>query len=212
VESHGPNNDGCDPESCKNVLIKDCYFNTGDDCIAIKSGRNADGRRINIPSENIIIQNCKMADGHGGVVIGSEISGGVRNVFAENCIMSSPELDRALRIKTSSARGGVTENIYMRNVEVGQVKEEVIIATMLYEDAGSHMPIIRNIEVRDVRVRQGGKVGVRLEGYKESPITNLRLVNVTIDSVVAPYKFTNAANIRFENVTINGKKVEIQEK
>jgi polygalacturonase len=211
VESHGPNNDGCDPESCKNVLIKDCYFNTGDDCIAIKSGRNADGRRINIPSENIIIQNCKMANGHGGVVIGSEISGGVRNVFAENCTMSSPELDRALRIKTSSARGGVTENIYMRNVEVGQVKEEVIIATMLYEDAGNYMPTIRNIEVRNVRVRQGGKFGVRLEAYKESPITNLRLINVTIDTVKTPYKFTNATNIRFENVTINGKKVVITE-
>lgn len=211
VESHGPNNDGCDPESCKNVLIRDCYFNTGDDCIAIKSGRNADGRRINIPSENIIIQNCKMANGHGGVVIGSEISGGVRNVFAENCTMSSPELDRALRIKTSSARGGITENIFMRNVEVGQVKEEVMIATMLYEDAGIFMPTIRNIEMRDVKVRQGGKFGVRLEGYPESPVTNIRLINVTIDTVRSPYKFTHATNIRFENVVINGKKVDLKE-
>ena len=81
VEGLGPNNDGCDPESSKNVLIKNCYFNTGDDCIAIKSGRNNDGRRINVPSENIIIQNCHMKEGHGGVVIGSEISGGVKNVF-----------------------------------------------------------------------------------------------------------------------------------
>jgi len=93
VEGLGPNNDGCDPESCKDVLIKNCYFNTGDDCIAIKSGRNNDGRRVNIPSENIIIQNCKMKEGHGGVVIGSEISGSVKNVFAENCEMSSPNLD-----------------------------------------------------------------------------------------------------------------------
>ena len=209
VESHGPNNDGCDPESCKNVLIKDCYFNTGDDCIAIKSGRNADGRKINIPSENIIIQGCKMANGHGGVVIGSEISGGVRNVYAENCSMSSPELDRALRIKTSSARGGVTENIYMRNVEVGQVKEEVFIATMLYEDAGNYMPTIRNVEIRNMKVKQGGKYGVRLEAYKESPINNIRLVNVVIDTVKTPYKFNNATNVRFENVSINGKKVEI---
>jgi polygalacturonase len=207
VNSDGPNSDGCDPESCKNVLIKDCYFNTGDDCIAIKSGRNADGRRINIPSENIIIQGCKMANGHGGVVIGSEISGGVRNVFAENCTMSSPELERALRIKTSSARGGTTENVYLRNIEVGQVKEQVIIATMLYEDSGSFMPTIRNIEVRNMKVKNGGKVGVLLEGYKESPVQNLRLIDVTINGVTTPYKFSNATGVQFSNVTINGKKV-----
>lgn len=209
VNSDGPNSDGCDPESCKNVLIKDCYFNTGDDCIAIKSGRNADGRRINIPSENIIIQGCKMANGHGGVVIGSEISGGVRNVFAENCNMSSPELDRALRIKTSSARGGITENVYLRNIEVGQVKEQVFIATMLYEDAGNFMPTIRNIEVRDMRVQNGGKVGVLLEGYKESPVQNIRLINVVINEVKTPYKFSNATGVQFTNVTINGMKAEV---
>ncbi|TDH29233.1 glycoside hydrolase family 28 protein [Segetibacter sp. 3557_3] len=209
VESHGPNNDGCDPESCKNVLIKDCFFNTGDDCIAIKSGRNADGRRLNIPSENIVIQGCTMANGHGGVVIGSEISGGVRDVFAENCSMNSPLLDRALRIKTSSARGGVTENIFMRNIQVGQVKEEVVIATMMYEDAGNFMPVIRNIEVRDVTVKKGGKTGVVLEAYKESPIENFRMINVIIDSVKTPYKFTNVGKVQFNNVTINGKAVDL---
>jgi polygalacturonase len=208
VNSDGPNSDGCDPESCKNVLIKDCYFNTGDDCIAIKSGRNADGRRINIPSENIVIQGCKMANGHGGVVIGSEISGGVRNVFAEDCVMNSPELDRALRIKTSSARGGITENVYLRNIEVGQVKEQVVIATMLYEDSGNFMPTIRNIEVKNMTVKNGGKVGVLLEGYKESPVQNLRLINVEINGVKTPYKFTNATGITFTNVTINGQKME----
>lgn len=209
VNSAGPNSDGCDPESCKNVLIRDCFFNTGDDCIAIKSGRNADGRRINIPSENIIIQGCKMANGHGGVVIGSEISGGVRNVFAEDCVMNSPELDRALRIKTSSARGGITENIYMRNIQVGQVAEQVVIATMFYEDSGAFMPTIRNIEVKNMKVKKGGKTGVLLEAYKEAPIENFRLINVSIDSVETPYKFTNVKGVIFDNVTINGKKVGV---
>ncbi len=210
VTSDGPNNDGCDPESCKNVLITNCYFNTGDDCIAIKSGRNADGRRINIPSENIVIQNCTMANGHGGVVIGSEISGGVRNVFAEDCNMSSPELDRALRIKTSTARGGITENIYLRNIKVGEVKEQAIIATMLYEDTGSYMPIIRNIEVRNMTVKKGGKTGILLEGYPESKIQNIRLIDVTIDNVAVPFKFTNTANITSSNLSINGKQVNLQ--
>ena len=102
IESHGPNNDGVDPESCRDVLIEGCLFDTGDDCIAIKSGRNADGRRLNVPSENIIVRKCTMKDGHGGVVIGSEISGGCRNVFVEDCKMDSPNLDRALRFKSNA--------------------------------------------------------------------------------------------------------------
>ncbi len=90
INSHGPNNDGCDPESCRDVLIEDCVFDTGDDCIAIKSGRNNDGRRVNVPSENLVIRNCTMKDGHGGVVLGSECSGDIRNVFVENCDDGQP--------------------------------------------------------------------------------------------------------------------------
>jgi len=89
IISHGPNNDGCDPESCRDILIEGCIFDTGDDCIAIKSGRNNDGRRVGVPSENLVIRRCVMRDGHGGVTIGSEISGGCRNVFVENCRMDS---------------------------------------------------------------------------------------------------------------------------
>jgi polygalacturonase len=104
IVSHGPNNDGCDPESCRDVLIENCVFDTGDDCIAIKSGRNDDGRRVAMPSENIIVRNCTMKDGHGGVVMGSEVSGGIRNVFVENCRMDSPNLERALRFKSRGRR------------------------------------------------------------------------------------------------------------
>lgn len=204
VNSDGPNTDGCNPESCKDVLIKDCYFNTGDDCIAIKSGRNADGRRIGVSSENIIIQGCTMVNGHGGVVMGSEISGGVRNVFAEDCKMSSPLLDRALRIKTSSNRGGTIENIYMRNVEVGQIKEEAIFITMFYEDKGDHMPTIRNIEVENLNVAQGGKVGIRMEAYEESPITGVYLTNLNIQNSEKAYQLKNVGDIHFDNVVVNG--------
>ena len=208
VESQGPNSDGCDPESCKNVLIKGCFFNTGDDCIAIKSGRNADGRRINVPSENIVIQDCSMADGHGGVVIGSEISGGARNIYAENCKMNSPHLDRALRIKTSSMRGGIVENVYLRNIEVGQVAEQVIRVNMFYEDSGAYLPTVRNIEVRNMTVENGGEVGVLLEGYEQSPVENVRLIDLKIESVKEPFKFSNVKDIVFEDVVINGEKVD----
>lgn len=208
VNSDGPNTDGCDPESCKNVLIKDCYFNTGDDCIAVKSGRNRDGRRINIPAENTLIQNCTMVNGHGGVVIGSEISGGVKNLFAEGCKMSSPLLDRALRIKTSSARGGTTENIFLRNIEVGQVKQQAVIITMLYEDAGEYMPVIKNVEVKNMMVKEGGNVGILIEGYPQSPVENIRFINVNIDNTKIPYQFSHAKQIIFNDLKINGQKMK----
>jgi polygalacturonase len=206
VETHGPNNDGCDPESCKNLLIKDCFFNTGDDCIALKSGRNAEGRRMGIPCENVIIQNCTMLDGHGGVVIGSEISGGAKNIFAENCSMDSPELERVLRIKTSSMRGGVIEKIYVRNMKVGQVKAQVVLATMFYEDSGAYVPTIRDIEVKDIHVKDGGKTGILMEAYKSSPIKNFKLTNITIDKVENPYALYNVEGVYFNNVIINGEK------
>nr|WP_114749177.1 glycoside hydrolase family 28 protein [Pleomorphovibrio marinus] len=205
VESQGPNSDGCDPESSRNVWIKNCYFNTGDDCIAIKSGRNADGRRIGIPSENIVIQDCKMADGHGGVVIGSEISGGAKNIFAERCEMNSPNLDRVLRIKTSSMRGGTVENIFMKDVTVGQVADQVIRVNMHYEDEGPHIPTVKNIWVENLSVINGGKTGILLEGYESSPVSGLRLKNVSIESVETTHRFDHVSDLTFDGVTINGK-------
>ncbi|KAI9441981.1 family 28 glycoside hydrolase [Russula earlei] len=210
IEGEGPNTDGCDPESCKNVWIRDCYFNTGDDCIAVKSGRNKDGRLTSIPCENIVIQGCTMANGHGGVSIGSETSGGVKNLFAEDCKMSSPNLDRVLRIKSSPQRGGTTENIYMRNIEVGYVKEEVIVVTMYYQNQeGNYLPTMRNIEVSNLTVEHGGKTGVLLEGYPTSKIEHIKLQNVTMKGVLKPYSFTNASDVTFDNVVINGKRVDI---
>lgn len=126
IWNEGSNGDGCDSEACENVIIKNCSFHTGDDCIAIKSGRNNDGRLWQKPARNIIIRNCKMEDGHGAVVIGSEISGGCQNVFAEDYMMDSPNLERVLRIKTNNCRGGVIENINMRNIKVGQCSEAVL--------------------------------------------------------------------------------------
>ncbi len=212
VNSHGPNNDGCDPEYSQNIVIKNCTFNTGDDCIAIKAGRDADGRRVAIPSKNIIVQNCKMIDGHGGVVIGSEISAGVNNVFVENCVMDSPNLDRAIRIKTNSRRGGIIENIFVRNLEVGTVKECVLKLNMFYNvygsQTGNFIPVIRNINLENVNVKNGGKYSIWAEGYKESPVENITLKNVKIQKVDSIYLLKNVKNINFINTYINEKKVE----
>lgn len=124
INSHGPNNDGCDPESCTDVLIENCDFDTGDDCMAIKSGRNADGRRLKAPTQNIIVRDCQMKDGHGGITVGSEISGGVRNLFAENCKLDSQNLDHALRVKNNAMRGGLLENLHFRNITVAKLRTQ----------------------------------------------------------------------------------------
>jgi polygalacturonase/lysophospholipase L1-like esterase len=209
INSHGPNNDGCDPESCVDVLIKDCSFDTGDDCIAIKSGRNADGRRINVASENIIIQGCQMKDGHGGVTIGSEISGGVRNVFAENCRMDSPNLDRALRFKNNAMRGGLLENIYMRDVQVGQVADAVVSVDFFYEEGekGNFTPIVRNVGVKNV-ISKKSKYALYMRGFKNALITNILVEDCAFDNVAKPNVLENVQGIELRNVLINGKPVE----
>lgn len=209
INSHGPNNDGCDPESCTDVLIRDCDFDTGDDCIAIKSGRNADGRRLNAPSQNIVIQGCRMKDGHGGVTIGSEISGGVRNVFAENCHMDSPNLDHALRVKNNAMRGGLLENLYFRNIEVGQVAHAAITIDFNYEEGekGKYVPIVRNFVVNDLRSGKS-KHALDVQGFKHAPIRNLRLENCTFDNVAQPSILKNVEGLNLQNVRINGRLIE----
>jgi len=205
---HGPNNDGCDPESSRDVVITGCKFDNGDDCIAIKSGRNADGRRVNVPSENLVIRKCEMKDGHGGVVIGSEISGSVRNVFVEDCVMDSPNLDRALRFKTNSVRGGVIENFFARRITVGEVAEAVVLVDFNYEegDAGNFTPVLRNIFVSDVTAEKG-KYGFYIKGYERSPVSNVEFKNCDFKNMELPNVIEHVKDMTFTNVTINGKTV-----
>ncbi len=210
VWNEGPNGDGCDPEACENVLIQNCIFHTGDDCIAIKSGRNNDGRLWNIPSKNIIIRNCKMEDGHGGVVIGSEISGGCENVYAEDCEMDSPHLERILRIKTNNCRGGLIQNINMRRIKVGQCKEAVVKINLDYEPKEAcyrgFTPTVRNVSVEDVTC-QKSNYGVLLIGYEDKAvISNINIKNCKFDGVQKePVKIVGKTeNVKFDNLTING--------
>ena len=205
IRSHGPNNDGCDPESSRDVLIERCTFDTGDDCIALKSGRNDDGRRLHTPVENIVIRDCEMRDGHGGVTIGSEISGGARNIFIERCRMDSPRLDRALRFKTNSVRGGVIERVAMRDVTIGQVSEAVATADFFYEegDAGAFTPTLREVDVRRVTSRKS-RYALLLKGFARSPITDVHLSDCTFDGVESADVLEHVRNLTLTNVRVNG--------
>ena len=216
IWNEGPNGDGCDPESCEDVLIEGCVFHTGDDCIAIKSGRNADGRIWNLPSKNIIVRDCIMEDGHGGVVVGSEITGGCQNVFVENCKMDSPDLDRVLRIKTNTCRGGVIENIYMRNVEVGQCREAVMRSNLNYEPnepaKRGFSPTVRNVYMSNVTCRKS-KYGILINGLDDADnIYNINVENCNFTGVESePVKRTGKSHdLKFENLFVNDNLVLLQ--
>jgi polygalacturonase len=187
IVTHGANNDGCDPESCRDVLIEKCLFDTGDDCIAIKSGRNDDGRRIGMPSVNLIIRDCTMRDGHAGTAIGSEISGSCSNVFVENCEMSSPNLSCALRLKSNAVRGGVLQSIYMRNVNVGQVSDSVLQIDFLYEEGtnGIYPPVARNVTMENITVAQTPRV-LNVRGFPGAEISNVRIHHSTFKQIAKP--------------------------
>ena len=205
----GPNGDGCDPECCDRVLIEDCFFNTGDDCIAIKSGRNRDGRERNMPSKNIIIRNCEMKNGHGGVVVGSEISGGCQNVYAHDCVMDSPELERVLRIKTNSCRGGIIENINMRNIKVGVCKESVLKINLDYEHneicCRGYYPTVRNIYMENV-TSEKSQYGVQIIGLDEDTyVYDVTVKNCKFNGVKdGNFSSGKTRNVQFENLFING--------
>src|SRR2546425_10565563 len=206
TDQTGPNTDGCDPESCTDVLIEDCYFATGDDCIAIKAGRNDDGRRVAVPSQNIIIRGCHMEDGHGGITVGSEISGGGRNVFAMNCKLNSPRLDHGLRFKNNAMRGGVLENLFFRDITIGEVAHAAITVDFNYEEGanGKYTPVLRNLQVQNLK---SGKshYPMDLQGFPNAPITDVHLENCTFDNTSKPSIVKNVKNLTMENVRVNGK-------
>ena len=198
---------------CKNVLIEDCFFDTGDDCIAIKSGRNRDGIEAATPTENVIVRNCRMKNGHGGIVVGSEISGGFSNLFAENCVMDSPDLDRVVRIKTNSCRGGVIENIFCRNIEVGQCNEAVLKINLIYErkEACDHSfpPVVQDVYLENISCKES-KYGIVIEGYEDlCNIRNIEVKNCKWDGVKNGGNSINGLtkNVRIANTYINGKLV-----
>lgn len=199
VETDGPNTDGCNPDSCVDVWIKDCTFSNGDDCIAVKSGRDKDGRRVNIPSENIVIQDCRFAAGHGGVTMGSETAGGIRNVFAERCSFDSPDLDMAMRFKSNPARGGFVEDIYLRDCTVKTAKFGVHM-TLRYGSSGARdgevPPVMRNIDIRNSTFGTLTKGPIFIQGYSETNrITDVTIANCVFEPTKRSNTFTNCSGV-----------------
>ncbi len=210
--SHGNNNDGCDPESCKNVLIEGCYFDTGDDCIAIKSGRDEDGRFWNIPCENIIVRDCVMKDGHAGVAIGSEVTGGCYNVWVENCRMDSPRLDRVIRIKSSAERGGEVKNVYVRRIEVGECRQSVLGMELKYWGVtdGPYPPYFHNIHLEHITSNKSQYV-MHLDGFDDKiRVRDIYVKNCAFNGVAHPdiHMIVGVENIRFDHVSVNGQEYE----
>ncbi len=188
IKSHGPNNDGIDPDMCENVLIENCVIDAGDDNIAIKSGRDEEAWKIGIPSKNIIIRNCRSLSGHGGFVIGSEMSAGVQNVLVENCDFSTT--DRGIRIKTKVGRGGVVENIYVRNIRMEHIKKEAILFNMMYDSepieramdyksTARAVPYIRNIRIENLTCTSAG-YALTCIGLGQGTLENIIVENTTI--------------------------------
>ncbi|MBK6725527.1 MAG: hypothetical protein IPG58_20365 [Acidobacteria bacterium] len=190
-------------------MIDNCYFDTGDDCIAIKSGRNNDGRRLNTPTENVIIRNCTMKDGHGGITVGSEISGGVRNVFAIDNKLDSPDLWTAIRFKNNASRGGKLENFYYKNNTIGTVSRAVIEIDFNYEEGakGAHIPLVRNVQIDGLTCGTGNRA-LDLQGLDNAPIFDVSLKNCTFGTMKNASIVKNVKGLKLEKVSIGGKTVD----
>lgn len=204
LDSHGINNDGCNPESCTNVVIRGCEFDVGDDCIAIKSGREADGRRVDVPSRNIVIEECTLTNLYGAITIGSEMSGGVRNVFVRECSGGSSDLYFGLYIKTNACRGGFAEDIFLKDLSISNLNKEVVSCDFHRGegDTGSYTPRVRNVELRNVTVDDTrGLFFVR--GFDRAPIRDFRVVDCAFENVDQLAKIENA-DITFSGTEVNG--------
>ncbi len=211
INPKSPNTDGINPESCRNVHISDCHISVGDDCITIKSGRDLQGRRYATPCENITITNCTMLSGHGGVVIGSEMSGSVRNITISNCVFDGT--DRGIRLKSTRGRGGVVENIRVNNIVMRNIQREAIILDLKYskmpeEPVSERTPIFRNIHISNL-TGVDVRIPVYIRGLEESPITDITISNIDIHGAKQKSEFINCERVKLADVIVNGEEIKV---
>ena len=218
---YSQNGDGVDVESCKNVLIKDCSFDVGDDAICMKSGKNEDGRRRGIPAENVIVDGCTVYHGHGGFVVGSEMSGGVKNVSVSNCLFCGTDV--GLRFKSTRGRGGVVQNIYIKGINMIDIPNEALLFDLFYGGKGAgeetdeeiaqrmgamipavteETPQFNDIFIEDV-VCRGAKRPIYFNGLPEMPIRNVTLQHIRMTGG-SNSQFNKVENLTLVDVIING--------
>ncbi|MFG6685785.1 glycoside hydrolase family 28 protein [Mariniflexile sp. HNIBRBA6329] len=203
-DAHNKNNDGLDIEQSSDVLIENIDFNNADDNIAIKAGRDDDGRNSNIPSENILIRNCRFKGLH-ALVIGSEMSAGVKNVFAYNS-EASGYLKRGIYIKTNSDRGGYIKNIYADNIAFGDVEDAIYMTSNYHgEGGGLHPSKISDISLSNISFETVSNTAIVIEGYPNFKVENVSLKNITIKSAKNGLTLTNTKNVIFDEVVIGDK-------
>ena len=200
------NGDGLDVDSCKYVKVYDSVFDVGDDALCVKSGKNEDGRKLGKECEFVEFKNCTVYHGHGGFVIGSEMSGGVRNIKITDCTFIGT--DTGLRFKSCLGRGGVVEDIYVDNIDMTEIPKEAIIFTMGYDMdtkegqtvAPEEIPEFKNVTITNVNCAKAG-VPISISGLSAMPVHDITLKNVNIASA-NDIKTENAENITMENVNI----------
>ncbi len=200
--ANSPNTDGINPDSCRNVHISDCLIDVGDDCITIKSGRDADGRRVGRPIENCTIVNCTLLHGH-GLSIGSEMSGGVRNIAIDNCVFDGT--DRGIRIKSTRGRGGVVEDVRISNLVMRNIRDEALVLTTFYtksdpEPVSERTPVFRNIHFNGIT--GVGKVACELTGLAEMPVENVTFSDIQLTAKTG-FAIKDAKGIELHHVTVN---------
>ena len=201
-----PNTDGINPESCKYVHISNCHISVGDDCITIKSGKDVPGRTKAAPAQNYTITNCTMLSGHGGVVIGSEMSGGVRNITISNCVFDGTE--RGIRIKTARGRGGVVEDIRVDNIIMKNIRDQAIVLDMEYakvpvEPVNERTPVFRNIRLSNITAYT--KTALYINGLEEMPVQEFSLSDAYFEAEQG-ITIRKAKDVELHKVRINVKR------
>ena len=184
IITRGVNNDGLVIDSTKNVLIEDCFFDTGDDCIVLKSGLNEDGWRVGKPTEKVVVRNCKTKEGHGGITIGSEMSGDVRDIFVHDCEFNGT--NNGIRVKSMRGRGGVIENVWVQDIKMGRISRAALTFSTFYGmstlvPSTTIPPVFRSFHLKNITCEYASRA-VKIIGLPEQPLENFTLENININS------------------------------
>ena len=207
IDSHFPNNDGCDPESSRRVLIENCIFRTGDDAVAIKAGRDADGRRVARPSEDIVIRNCKFYSKCNGLCIGSEMSGGVKGVYMTNIEIG--DVKNALLFKSNLDRGGYIEDVFVDSVSIGDVAGAVLrFETNYFGYRGGNFPArYSRFSINNVSARSSAAYAIYYDGNEAEPIRDITVRNFNVATALHPYYLFHTKRCTFANCSVGGKEL-----